>query len=56
MQEEQREKKQSRLGKINLKLKAIISTITMSSIVTLAQFECVNGMTEWRVIKKDSQN
>lgn len=40
------EKKQSRLGKINFKLKAIISTSTMSNTVTLAQLERMNGMIE----------
>lgn len=40
-----REKKKiAKTRKINFKLKAIISTITMSSIVTLAQFECMNRM------------
>lgn len=41
-----RRKNQSRLGKINFKLKAIISTSKMSSTVALAQLERMNGMIE----------
>lgn len=39
-------KNKSRLGKINFKLKAIISTSTMSNTATLAQLEHMNEMIE----------